>query len=417
MRKLLILVLIASPAWCKSQNQRYDLHTDTLTYQYFLRGDWNTLIDSAKYALKNNIDFKFLRQRLGYAYFVKGEFYKSEYQYEKALKYDPNDENTINYLYYCGVNIGNEAYTRFRSAKLSASNKNSYNIQRTKLISTIDCEYNMKFNDYSKRGNPQYGRIGLESKIGYKLSIYQAFSVYSQTNQSKSQDNSGLIPTSSTDSSSIKQTEYFISGTFNLAAHWQLNAGYHYVNSLMTYHNNYSYTIGTKHYNSVTDSSFHLPGHLVHAKVSYDYRRFKLGISGSLFNYYNIITQQYGAHAGVTVPGKNYITLQSSVYAMTNSSGHDKVIYSQSIGALFFKRLWTEGFIKLGNLDYFAENDGLYIYNSLDPTTFRTGLSTFLKINNHITFFGNYTYDTKLIEDNNIHYNQHSLSGGIIWKL
>jgi tetratricopeptide (TPR) repeat protein len=417
MRKLLILVLITSPAWCKSQNQRYDLHTDTLTYQYFLKGDWNTLIDSAQYALKRNIDFKFLRQRLGYAYYIKGEFYKSEYQYERALKFDPQDETTNNYLYYCGINTGNETYTRYRSGRLSMSNKKSFGIKPVKAISLVDCEYNVKYNDHNERGNPYYFRLGVGTQLGYHIDIYQAFSIYKQINKSNYVENSGSIPIQTTDSSSVKQAEYYISCNWNIAPHWQINMGYHYLNSALQTHSKYVYSIGTKKYSTSLDSAYNLPGHLFHTRISYDWKRLNLGLSGSVFNYYSRITQQYGAFAGVILPGKNYITLQTALYGMLNDQKMKKIIYSQSVGALFFKRLWVEGAVKLGNLDYFSDNNGLYIYNSLDPTTFRSGVSSFLKINKHISFFGNYTYDRKLIEDNNISYNQHSFSGGIIWKL
>ena len=174
MRKLLILVLITSPTWCNAQNRQYDLHTDTLTYQYFLKGDWNRLIDSAQYAIKHNVDFKFLRQRLGYAYFIKGDYYKSEYQYERALKFDPHDETTTTYLYYCGMNTGNETYTRYRCARLSATDKKSFGIKSVNAINMIDCEYNIKRNEYDERGNAAYYRIGMGSQLGYYINIYQA---------------------------------------------------------------------------------------------------------------------------------------------------------------------------------------------------------------------------------------------------
>jgi len=79
--------------------------------------------------------------------------------------------------------------------------------------------------------------------------------------------------------------------------------------------------------------------------------------------------------------------------------------------------LWLEGTVTVGNLKNYNDNNGMYLYNTLDPTIFRVGLSAFISLSKNITFVGNYTYDTKQIEFTNIKYNQHSISGGIIWKL
>jgi len=71
----------------------------------------------------------------------------------------------------------------------------------------------------------------------------------------------------------------------------------------------------------------------------------------------------------------------------------------------------------LGNLNNYHEYNGLYIYNALDPNTFRTGLSLFYVLSKNFTALFNYTYDIKHIDLKDINYNQHSFSGGIIWKL
>jgi len=48
---------------------------DSLTYNYYLNGNWNELITLGKQATNDSIDFKYLQQRMGYAYFVKGNYF------------------------------------------------------------------------------------------------------------------------------------------------------------------------------------------------------------------------------------------------------------------------------------------------------------------------------------------------------
>lgn len=84
---------------------------------------------------------------------------------------------------------------------------------------------------------------------------------------------------------------------------------------------------------------------------------------------------------------------------------------------MLFDKIWTEASVNVGNLDNFVDLDGLYIYNSLDRSTFRSGLSTYWYINKHWTFYLNYTYDTKNIVLYNEFYTQQSITGGLLWKL
>ena len=84
---------------------------------------------------------------------------------------------------------------------------------------------------------------------------------------------------------------------------------------------------------------------------------------------------------------------------------------------MLFNRLWTEAYVNLGNLNQFIDNNGLYFYNSLDPTTFRTGISGFWYVCKPLTIYLNYNYDTKKIFTDNLFYNQHSITGGLIWKI
>ena len=69
MRKILIILLIAS-ATVNAQTEHEKV--DSMSYALFLNQEWDKLILTAQDAFANNIDFKHLRQRAGYAYFSKG---------------------------------------------------------------------------------------------------------------------------------------------------------------------------------------------------------------------------------------------------------------------------------------------------------------------------------------------------------
>lgn len=417
MRNFLILALIFVSLAVKAQHLRYDQHIDSITYKYYLNGDWNRLIDTTKQAIKNNIDFKHLRQRLGYTYFVKGDYYAAQSQYEKALAFDHTDITTRNYLYYCSLYSGNESNARYRGGLLTDELKTINKLKPFKIISAVDVEYNYKGNDNSKRGNPTYIRAGINTQLGYRLNLYQSFSTYRQKNVSTYQESGVLIPVQTRDSASIRQNEYFALLNWTITPHLSWNVGFHNLNSNVHAIYTYSYRLNSKQVKTVTDTTLNFPGNLFSTKFTYTFNRFDIGLSGSVFSYNSIVTQQYGVHVGIILPGKMNIYLKSSLYGMTDTQNNNRLIFTQKAGALLLKKLWTEGEITLGNLNNFSDNNGMYIYNSLDPTTFRSGLTLFWNILPKLTLFGNYTYDKKLIEEDKTNYNQHSFSGGIIWKL
>jgi hypothetical protein len=143
--------------------------------------------------------------------------------------------------------------------------------------------------------------------------------------------------------------------------------------------------------------------------------RFDLGVSSSFLTG-DTLQVQTGAHFGFVLPGQFKPYFKSSVYSI-NRNGVNRLVYSQSAGFLATPKLWLEGDITFGNLDNYVENNGLYVYNSLDATKFRIGTTAFWYVSPKITLFANYSYNKKLISNSQTYYNQNSLSGGFIWKL
>lgn len=404
-KRLVFLFILLCSVSIYAQENKSIITADSITYKYYLEGDWGQLIATGEQALNQNIDFKTLRQRIGYAYFMKGDFYESRKHYEKALAFDNSDATTLLYLYYNGLNLGDMSYANYYASKLPLETRQYFKLKPFKIINSFDLEYNHK-TGYSNRFGPTYIRMGMNTQLGYKLNLYQSVSDFTQK----------------TDSSSIRQTDYFALMSWTVNSHLLFSAGYHYINTnvISRYsYNEYSYgshnsIIRTR----VTDTvSTYFPGHLFFSKLSYSVNRFDFAVNGSVLKYDSVYTQQYGIQAGVTLPGKANVYLKSSLYGLFDSNLNSRLIFSQSAGALFFKKLWLEGDVVLGNQNYFADNNGLYVYNSLDPTTFKAGISLFWYLPKNITLYTNYTFDNKYISAENQKYAQHSITGGIIWKL
>jgi len=122
--------------------------------------------------------------------------------------------------------------------------------------------------------------------------------------------------------------------------------------------------------------------------------------------------------ASYILPGRSNIYITSSLVGMIENSAF-RTVYSQTAGLKCFKNLWAEGNMTLGNLKNYNTNNSIYIYNSVDPTIFRTGLSLFYFVGKHLTLIGNFTFDQQEIENIifKAYYYQYSYSGGLKWRL
>jgi hypothetical protein len=353
---------------------------DSITYQYYLAGDWDKLIETGKQAIGQDVDFKRLRQRMGYAYFAKADYYAAQSQYEKALAFDQYDDDTREYLYYCGLNTGTMAYARFHAKRFSPELKARLGTRPFNPIASIDLEYNYKSNNSETRSNPAYFRAGLYSQTGYRLSVYQSASNYKQT----------------VDSTVIKQPDYFALINWSVTSHMTLSVAYHHLNTSL---DGYKY-----------------PGNLAFASLPTKLNRFTLGLNGSYFKYDLGTFRQYGIQAGLTMPGRSNVYFNSYLSGMVET-GNNRLVFAQYAGARIFKSLWAEGTVTFGNIQNYNDHNALYVYNSIDPTVFRTGGSLFWHIGKTVTLYGNYLYDTKQVEQTTDHYIQQSFLGGILWTL
>jgi len=383
MYKYLIICLLTYPTLLRSQEKLSYQKVDSLTYQYFLKGQWKELIDFSQKAEKQEINFKYLHQRLGYAYFMKSDYFAAEHQYEQAFDFDHFDPVTLEYLYYCRLYTGSEECSRYFARNLDVQTLKQLHVSKITPVDQVEAEYNYKTNDAITRSDPSYYRIGIKTLLGYQLSLTQSVSYFGQT----------------IDAESVKQPEYYALLRWQPTSKIQIKGAFHGINT----------KIGIYNY----------PAYMGFLGVSSQLSRFNIEGNVSVLKLDTSTVQQFGIQAGVVLPGRSNLYFTGTLNAMSESSS-TRAVYSQSAGLRCYKNLWAEANVTMGNLRNYSTLDALYVYNTIDPTVFRTGLTIFYQLNQHITLIGNFTYDQKEFNSsliNHQHYNQLSISGGIKWKL
>jgi tetratricopeptide (TPR) repeat protein len=110
---------------------------DSLTYRYYKSGDWNNLINLGNKAIEHGIDYKYLRQRLGLAFFSNGDYFEARKHFEKALSFDSFDTFTLVYLYYTYLNMHGILQVKFHRTLEKAYLSNHFNRLRVSILNTI----------------------------------------------------------------------------------------------------------------------------------------------------------------------------------------------------------------------------------------------------------------------------------------
>jgi len=376
-----VIILLLLPLFSFSQSKLSFSKADSLTYQYYLNGDWKKLIDVSKEAASLNFESKLMRQRAGYAYFMSGDYYSALNQYEKAYEFDQSDTITKEMLYYSNLYAGS-INTRYFAGNLSQASMARLGIVPTNPVESIDSEFNLKTNNTTTRSSQMYYRIGIYSDIGYRASLYQAYSYYNQTI-------SKVV---------TQQPEYLALLRYTLSPIWHLKAAYHHLFTKV--------------------GNVNLPENLGFVAVTSQLNRYSLEVNASVLNSSLRTTNQFGFHAGATLPGKQGIYLNSAIVGMYENAAF-RTIFAETADLKCSKNLWAEGNLTLGNLNNYSANNSLYVYNSVDPSVFRTGFSLICFLGKNLTISGNFTFDR--MENSSVttnkYYNQYSYSGGLKWKL
>ena len=81
---------------------------DAQTYALWQKGEWRSIISLGKQALKNDIDFYYLRVRMGIAYYERKNYHMAIHHFEKAYAISQQEAYLKEYLYYSYLFAGRD---------------------------------------------------------------------------------------------------------------------------------------------------------------------------------------------------------------------------------------------------------------------------------------------------------------------
>jgi len=388
-RKYIILsVLIFAFLAAHTQENKFAV-ADSTAENLYNNGNWQQLITYGNQAITDSLDFPGLRFKMGYAYFITGNYKAAITQFNKVLSNDSYDSTARLYAYYCNTYLNNYIGASYHASFLDKEMLGNLKLTPFGLIDA-GFETSIKLPNNTERDNGFYERIGLSNRLSWHLQLEQS-AIFFKQNIFRS----AYIDYPNQKGTTDNQFEYFVKATFALNKSISFLGSYHYLYTNYrsnTYNSNLG-LLGVKYVSRYLD----MQGDV----------NFGLLINKTL-KQYNTKLDFY--------PLGNLNLYSTSRGSVLNFSNKDHLIYSQAIGFKLAKKTWLESSATFGNQDDYQDADGLYVYNSIDPTKFKCGETIFYQATAHALLELNYIYEKKTDIYRSVNYNQSSVTFGISWK-
>ncbi|MBC8319795.1 MAG: hypothetical protein H8E34_03630 [Bacteroidetes bacterium] len=419
---------------------------DSVTYTHYINHDWEKVIYTGDRALNKNIDYYYLRMRMGIAAYYLGRLPEAADHFEKALIFNSKDQTAQLYLYDTYKLLGKN--TRAYRLGMSFSNNTLSLIpEKRKPVEALyagggySFSNNFALNDKFIINNTDDTLAGSQILIGDKSDFYAGVnfnlspvvSLYAGYNRlqiqkkisfqyieapivldSVQREDWGFQNFFSNDpeffrksfDETIKQDEIYLNSRFQFETGWAITL---FSNLVMVKSVNIKAdTVQT----SVTDTSYYVIGNSPEF-ITYTYDELQFTrTDSSFFNYvfgvniekdYNNITFNLnGSISSLNGLNQNQLGISAFYYLNKHASfygasgltwfaqrwddgwNENRLIINQKLGSKLYRRLWGEVDLTIGNLNNANISNGFVVYNQADKMRFKGGLTFKIFIGKHM---------------------------------
>ncbi len=434
------MILFMTPV-LTAQEQNTFMYFDSLTYKQYLDKDWKNLENTSKKALKEGLDYYYLRMRTGIAMFERGKYMKAIPQFRNAVSLNNLDPVAREYLYYSMAFSGREM-----DAMLFYKNNEHYLESKVKLKKksvqdvSVDAALHFNFESNFKSLFDQNNLAGIEGsqtitrryfnssfllkhQIGKRLILYHGGTLLIKYDYYYTQS---ILNNFESDEHSIRQYQYYAGLSINPGGGFIITPAFHYIrfnSPPLSYHERRA------------ASQLILPGwnanyYLGRLSV---FKHFWLLDNGLGFTYselsnhkqvetdYKIAFYPLG-NLNLYVIGTAYAVWEDPTL-MTRDM---RFAYDGLLGFRLSPKIWLEADILAGEIKNMATSEGFIIYNGNETITSKYALSLIIPagtmtfslrgalLNYYSTLTDIQGMDTNI---NKLNFSGLSLIGGIKWNL
>ncbi|MBI2259141.1 MAG: hypothetical protein HYU67_09620 [Flavobacteriia bacterium] len=406
--------------WVFTQNKTY---YDSLTYYQFISNQHKKVIKTGKKALKNDIDFYYLRYRMAYSNFELKKYIQCIPHFKALLEMNPSDEIAMEYLYYCYLETGQTINAYKLSKEFSSLLKQKLSISDKKL-DYVSMNYgHLNNKNISENEDKNYitkPKSASESSLQAKLEIVD-LSLRSHLGKKGLLDfQSSYFLSSSKLIGQVDAARYVFDEKNN---NLQFNLVYSHLGK-----RNWKMSTGLAYfYNSVSDLVNHKPitnssGQVIKAPYFTDtlfkynaylfsLRTEKVGKTiqpifalsyAQLFSVPHIqlsLGLSYYPFGGMRFYGKTML------YILSKGRGTVEPIMHQILGIQLYKNIWLESVFMSGEMQNVNLDNGILTFNTADPIKTNVGFDLLFRLKK-LSIIPSYRYQIRAFDVNVINNNK-----------
>ncbi|WP_419788479.1 hypothetical protein [Mucilaginibacter sp. SP1R1] len=222
-KKYLILPALIFAFFAADAQENNFATADSVAEQLYSTANWKQLIKYGNQSIADSIDFPGLRFKMGYAYFITGNYKAAISQFNKVLSNDSRSSTARLYAYYCNTYLNNYSGASYYASNLDKETQHSIKLSPFGLIEGR-LESGIKLPDNNERDNGFYERLGLSNRLSWRLQLEQSVISFNQRIF-----RSRYIDKNNQKGATDRQLEYFVKAKYALNSNISLLTSYHYL--------------------------------------------------------------------------------------------------------------------------------------------------------------------------------------------
>ena len=422
---------------------------DTETYRLFQEQKWDSVILIGKSALRENIDYFYLRLRMGISYFEIKKYVQAIEHLGKAHEFNSIDPIAIEYLYDSYILAGRNSDARVLVDKMPAMLKDKLQ-PRLNLLDNVHLEGGYTFSSDNKGldnpslmgndsiygeqdlyGNHSYLNLDLTLNLTSRISLTLAYNYLNFSKRKYFQYGYYQDHLDSTTNFwwgylnhyslhkkvdsyqmdySVNQHELYLGSTFQLPGGIKLMPAFHLIYSssdepMADYRGETisdtiffdTITPETRVYNfqqatySFPQKNKRLINYLFSFMLTKDFSIFTSGLAGSFSNL-NKMNQTQITWSLTYYPWGRSNFYGNSTFMALFQEGKSELVFQQVVGGKILPGLWVEGSAIIGDLTNANLINGFIVYNNTDKINYRLGANVVYSLTKHLDISIIYQY-------------------------
>jgi tetratricopeptide (TPR) repeat protein len=182
MRKRIVLIFLCLGTLLHGQKPDF-VTVDTLSYHYFLRGEWDSLISIVNKGFEHNIESYYIHLRLGVAYYEKRQYVDAEKYLSKTWAQDPYNEYNLLILQLTKLNLG-DYYNAVELYQDMSNDEKKNGVNLMKPVSSTHFTAGIKASDNKKfKSQMFFTSAGVGHSVSQKFTLYESVTYLNSKNQ------------------------------------------------------------------------------------------------------------------------------------------------------------------------------------------------------------------------------------------